>query len=86
MAAQDHVAVLRRWIAETDTRTYTDDMIAEVIQRYVVDPRDLPERVDRFGEPLELVYELYDLHAAAAELWEEKAAALIGKGSFTFST
>ena len=76
------IAQLRRMCALTeDDATYTDEVLAEYVARYPVP--------DSFGEfpyvysystvpptlQLNLLWSpTYDLHAAAARIWEEKAA------------
>jgi hypothetical protein len=61
---------LRRMVAESDDTTYADSDLAEAIERY-----PLPDSEQRDPDHLDWVA-TYDLHAAAAEVWQEKAAAL----------
>jgi hypothetical protein len=76
-------AELRRMTAlsASDT-TYTDDALDGYIERYpLVDERGVaPYYYDTTTDPPTQVatvgwYPTYDLHAAAADVWEEKAAA-----------
>lgn len=75
-ATAAEVARLRRMVAEPTNTTYSDEDIADYIERH-------PKR-DRYGEPVQTTLGLdnslwtatYDLNAAAAEIWDEKAAAL----------
>ena len=68
---------LRRMIAEATAETYTDQTLAESIERYPL--------TDAFGyEPDDDNWtETYDLNAAAAEIWDEKAAAQAGVFDFS---
>lgn len=81
MAATDlQVAQVRRMVAEPTEDTYSDEVIATYIEKY--------PHIDEQGEyPYTLSSDLppeqeandswiptYDLHAAAADIWEEKAA------------
>lgn len=77
------IAQLRRMIAEPTTTTYSDALLTAVIERY--------PHIDQYGEhPLD-DYGLansdwtptYDLSAAAADLWEEKAGTVIAKFDFS---
>ena len=77
------IAKLRRMVAEPTTTTYSDADITAYIAQY--------PHIDEFGEqPLD-AYGLanadwtptYDLNGAAADVWEEKAALVIGKFDFS---
>jgi len=83
-------AMLRRMVDEPTEDTDDDDTINDYIEKYPL--------IDFIGnEPLEVDYSTspptvserdewiptYDLHAAAADIWEEKAAAIADE--FTFS-
>lgn len=83
------IARLRRMVNEPTTETYSDDDLSAAIARYPL--------VDAWGnEPLVWNYavpptqvanplwvEDYDLHAAAADIWEEKAAVVAQDYDFT---
>lgn len=77
------IARLRRMISEpTDAAPYDDAALSEVIERYpMVDERGVsPYYYDTSTDPPTQVavigwYPVYDLAGAAAELWNEKAAA-----------
>ena len=91
MAATAAMAArLRRMVDEATEATYTDEVIDDYIESYPL--------IDQLGtDPFEIDYDTtpptiseldewiptYDLHAAAAEIWEEKAAAIADE--FTFS-
>lgn len=74
---------LRRMIAEPTILTYSDAALTEYIERY--------PHMDEWGEtPLGVWGEVntawtatYDLNGAAADLWQEKAAAVASKFDFT---
>lgn len=84
-ATEAMIAQVRRWTNEPDgdDAVYSDEDIAAVIEQYpLLDERgvqpyyydtstDPPTRADTPGW-----YSTYDLHAASAHIWEEKAAAL----------
>lgn len=76
-ASADQIARVRRMIAEPTTTTYSDDALADYIEAYpVTDVAGV--RPDGSGWVA-----TYDLHAAAADLWEEKAAPLQPKFDFS---
>ena len=64
MATAAQIAELRRMCAEPTTATYSDVTLAAYIERYPL--------TDARGQESYT----YDLHAAAADVWNEKAAAL----------
>jgi hypothetical protein len=68
---------LRRWVAEPTEDTYTDEILSDIIERYPV----LDD--DGYGPDDDDWTATYDLHAAAAEVWEEKAASLVGNYDFS---
>lgn len=70
------VARLRRLTAEPDTTTYTDDDCREYIERYPLADTDGNEPDD------ELWSGAWDINPAAADIWEEKAAALAAAFDF----
>ena len=80
-ATAAEVAELRRMINEPDDDPYTDDVLETYIERY--------RAIDELGtKPMETSYTTepptltendswiptYDLHAAAADIWQEKSA------------
>jgi hypothetical protein len=76
------IAQLRRMVAEPTAATYSDAVLTTYIETY--------PHLDQWGEsPLD-AYGLananwtatYDLHAAAADVWEEKAALVVDKFDF----
>lgn len=80
---------VRRMIAETSpTSVITDEAIAEAIIRHpIVDARGEPPYLESSTDPAALVENptwmpTFDLHHAAADLWEEKAAAVVGHFDF----
>lgn len=81
---------VRRMIAETSpTSVITDEAIAEAIIRHpIVDARGEPPYLESSTDPAALVENptwmpTFDLHHAAADLWEEKAAAVVGHFDFS---
>ena len=68
---------LRRMIAEaTDAGGYTDAVLTDAIERY-----PLPDADGLWPDENDWVA-VYDLNAAAAEVWGEKSAALAGSFDF----
>lgn len=69
-ATDGMIARLRRMVNEPSTAVYSDDTLAEMIERFPL--------TDAFGyEPDDDNWtETYDLNAAAADIWDEKAASL----------
>lgn len=78
------VARLRRMVNEAGTATYSDALLIATIAYYPVpdetgrDPRLYSGSADTDWTPT------YDLAAAAADIWQEKAAAL-ATGAFDFT-
>lgn len=80
----------RRMIAEPTTTTYSDALLTTYIETYpLMDERgELPYRWDTTTEPPTKtdndtwIY-TYDLHSAAADIWEEKASLWIEKYNFS---
>lgn len=66
----DDIAQVRRMVSESGTTTYSDSLLAEIIEKYPKIDADgyLPTDDDWT--------DTYDLNAAAAQVWGEKAAAL----------
>jgi hypothetical protein len=72
---------VRAWVNEPTTTTYTDDEIDVFIERYpVLDEQGTePYDWDNSTEPPtkdenDDWFDTYDLHAAATDIWQEKAA------------
>ena len=68
---------LRRMVAEPTSAIYDDDDLAEVVERYPVLDSDGLSQDDDDWTPT------YDLNAAAAEVWAEKAAGYVGEFDFS---
>ena len=87
-ATAAQVAELRRMIAEPTTTTYTDDTLAGYIERYpLIDEQgEKPYTLSSASPPAQVVntdwIPTYDLHAAAADVWTEKAAGVACKFDF----
>jgi hypothetical protein len=88
-ATAAQIAQLRRMVAESTEDTYDDDALAGYIEAYpLLDERgEAPYTWDTSTEPPtqdanDNWIPSYDLHAAAADVWEEKAAALATKSDF----
>lgn len=80
-ATAAQIARLRRMVNEPDDTTYDDDLLTEYIERYpLMDERGQePYTWDASTEPPtqdpnESWIPTYDLSAAAADIWDEKAA------------
>jgi hypothetical protein len=80
-ATAAQVARVRRMVNEADDTTYDDDAIADYIESYpLIDERgEEPYTWDTSTSPPTQEdnddwIATYDLHAAAADIWEEKAA------------
>lgn len=67
---------LRRMVAEPDDSTYTDTDLQGYVSRYPLLDADGLDPLDEDWVPT------YDLHAAAADVWEEKAAAVAADFNF----
>lgn len=84
------IADLRRMVNEPDETVYTDDLLQEIIEKYpVIDELGTaPYYWDYSGGVPAKVQntawvETYNLNAAAADIWEEKAAILAERFDFT---
>ena len=90
MAATAAMAArLRRMVDEPTTTTYSDDLIDDYIEKYpLIDALGTdPQEVDFTTEPPTISEKdnwipTYDLHAAAADIWEEKAGAVADEFDF----
>jgi len=75
-ASVEDVARLRRMVAEPTEENYSDEDLATCIERYpLIDPSGYDPDEDDWTPT-------YDLCAAAAEVWEEKASAVAGAFDF----
>lgn len=88
-ASAEQIAELRGMIAEPTEDTYSDEALAVVIEKFpVLDERgEVPYTWDSATTPPTKTtntnwIETYDLNAAAAKVWGEKAAALTGEFDF----
>jgi hypothetical protein len=87
-ATAEQIERLRRMIAETTSDTYSDTTLAEYVERYpLLDERGQQPYTWLLNNPPTqqanpLWIETYDLAAAAADIWTEKAAALTSKFDF----
>lgn len=82
MTATDaQIAQVRRMVAEPTMTTYSDDLIATYIEKYphLDEQGERPYTLSSAAPPEQVEntnwIPTYDLHAAAADIWEEKAAA-----------
>ena len=90
MTATDaQVSKLRRYIDEPTEDTYSDDELKDYIESYAVmdELGTEPWKYDESTEPPTRIERdnwipTYDLHAAAADIWEEKAAAVADEFDF----
>ena len=79
-ASAAQIAQLRRMVAEPATTTYSDAALQGYIEAYpLLDQRGEPPYTYDYATPPAQVANpewiaTYDLHAAAADVWEEKAA------------
>lgn len=75
-------------VAEPTTATYSDATLTAYIEKYkLIDERgEEPYTWDSATPPAQVVntawVETYDLHAAAADVWNEKAAAIASQYDF----
>ena len=83
------IAQLRRMIAEPTDVTYSDDTLVTYIERYphLDEQGEEPYTLSSDSPPVQEANEdwipTYDLHAAAADVWEEKAAGVAHKVDFS---
>ncbi len=75
-ASTEDIARLRRMTNELTETTYTDELMALYLEAWPL--------IDSSGRNFEndSWTEGYDLHAAAADIWDEKAATLFDKHDF----
>lgn len=78
MAVTDEmIAQLRRMIAESGSETYSDDTLEAVIEKYpMIDADGHFTDDDDWSET-------YDMNAAAADIWAEKAGAAAANYDFS---
>lgn len=88
-ATAAQVARLRRMVNEPSEATYSDEALTAYIEAYpAMDERgELPYTWDASTSPPSQAdnaawIPTYDLHAAAADIWEEKAAGVAGDFDF----
>lgn len=89
-ATAAQIATVRRMVAEPTTTTYSDVLVTAFIEKYpLMDERgENPYTFDTSTEPPtkeanDNWIATYDLHAAAADIWEEKAANWANKYNFS---
>ena len=82
-ATADQVSRLRRMTAEPTATTYSDGDLEDAIERYPIMDRMGYAPYDDDGEVNDDWTPTYDLAAAAAEIWQEKAAAIAGNFDFS---
>lgn len=77
MVAESLIARLRRMVNEPEETNYSDEELTEIIERYPL--------MDFAGnEPTASSWlATYDMNAAAAEVWEQKAGTLAGDFDFS---
>jgi len=81
-ATASQILEVRRMVAEPDDTTYDDDTIQDYIERYphMDEQGELPYTLSTDTPPEQEANDnwiaTYDLHAAAADIWQEKAAAV----------
>lgn len=76
-ATAAHIARVRRLVSEPTETTYSDETISEYVERYPLIDADGYEPDDTDWTAT------YDLHAAAADIWDEKAAAVASDYDFS---
>ena len=75
-ASNASILRLRRMTSEPDNETYSDALMASYLEAWpLIDSEGRSSDEDQWTEA-------YDLHAAAADIWEEKAASYHDKYSF----
>ena len=76
-ASAEDIAQLRRMVSESSTTTYSDALLGEMAEKYPIIDADgyFPDDDDWTAT--------YDLNAAAADIWAEKGAAVVGNFDFS---
>ena len=88
-ATADQISKLRRMVNEPTTATYSDETLQEYIEACpTMDENGESPRVPSTTTPGEMMANpdwvaTYDLHAAAAAVWEEKAGAVAPNYDFS---
>lgn len=89
-ASATQIATVRRMIAEPTTTTYTDAIVTAAIESHPLfdENGEEPTYLDYSTEPPTATANddwipTYDLNAAAADLWEQKAASLAANFDFS---
>lgn len=88
LVTEAQIAQLRRMVGEPTTATYTDALLTTYIERYphLDEQGEEPYTLSSDSPPAQIVNDqwipTYDLHAAAADVWEEKAGARVDKVDF----
>jgi len=83
------IAALRRMVAEPTTTTYSDALLINFIEAYphLDEQGELPYTLSSATPPAQTPNDnwipTYDLHAAAGDVWEEKASTIVHKFDFS---
>jgi hypothetical protein len=77
----DVVARLRRLVAEPTTAIYSDEDLKATLRQFPTARRMQADALFVNGSNAFSVV-VWDVHAAAAQIWEEKIAALVVQGSY----
>jgi len=81
-ATAAQISQLRRMVAEIGSGTYSDTELGEAIERYPV--MDEHNELPVVGGEINTVWEAtYDLNAAAADIWTEKAGNLANQHDYS---
>lgn len=81
--ADSDIVRFRRMVAETASGTYTDSDLANAISRYPLADVSGEWPLLTSGSANTDWVATYDLAAAAAEIWDEKATSFVGNFDFT---
>lgn len=68
---------LRRMVAEPTTTTYSDAILTAILEKYPI------QDTDGYDPDDDDWTDTYDLHAAAADVWEEKAGTAASRHDFS---
>ncbi len=77
----DVVARLRRLVAEPTTTLYSDETLIAILTQFPTARRLQADNLIVNGSN-SLSVVVWDVHAAAAQVWEEKIAMLVVQGSY----
>lgn len=84
MAIADEISRLRRLTAEPTTDTYSDADLTAALERNMALDRNGRRQYYADGITVNPYYiTTYDVHAAAADIWEEKAALVADEFDYT---